>query len=139
MNYRSTRSERAVRRAISEGIRLGSITREQVIVCTKGGYLTFGNEKPADPRRWVQETYVKTGLFTWSDFVAGCHCMTPAYLKNQVKLEIRCLAGFIYFWFSLFLHCVLPHKSHGKWLSSFYRHLSAICYFSFGGSLVILN
>ncbi|XP_024390284.1 auxin-induced protein PCNT115 [Physcomitrium patens] len=84
VNYRSTRSERAVRRAISEGIRLGSITREQVIVCTKGGYLTFGNEKPADPRRWVQETYVKTGLFTWSDFVAGCHCMTPAYLKNQL-------------------------------------------------------
>ena len=58
--------------------------REQVVVCTKGGYLTFGTERPADPRRWIQETYVKSGLFNWEDFVAGCHCMAPAYIKNQV-------------------------------------------------------
>lgn len=84
VNYRGTRSEQAVGRAVAEGIRLGFITREQVVVCTKGGYLTFGTERPSDPRRWIQENYVKAGLFTWADFVAGCHCMTPAYLKNQL-------------------------------------------------------
>lgn len=84
VNYRGTRSEQAVGRAVTEGMKLGFITREQVVVCTKGGYLTFGTETPADPRRWIQETYVKSGLFTWADFVAGCHCMTPAYIKNQV-------------------------------------------------------
>lgn len=86
MNYRGTRSEDAVGRAVAEGIRLGFITREQVVVCTKGGYLTFGTESPSDPRRWIQDNYVKPGIFTWQDFVAGCHCMTPAYLKNQVDL-----------------------------------------------------
>ena len=84
VNYRGTRSELAVGRAITEGIKQGFITREQVVVCTKGGYLTFGTERPADPRRWIQETYVKSGLFKWEDFIAGCHCMTPAYIKNQV-------------------------------------------------------
>ncbi|KAG0581265.1 hypothetical protein M758_4G242300 [Ceratodon purpureus] len=84
VNYRGTRSELAVGRAITEGIKQGFITREQVVVCTKGGYLTFGTERPADPRRWIQETYVKSGLFKWEDFIAGCHCMTPAYIKNQL-------------------------------------------------------
>jgi len=93
VNYRGTRSEQVVGRAVAEGIRLGFITRDQVVVCTKGGYLTFGTERPSDPRRWIQENYIKAGLFTWADFVAGCHCMTPAYLKNQVSPSkgVRCL------------------------------------------------
>lgn len=84
VNYRGTRSEQAVGRAIAAGITQGFISREQVVVCTKGGYLTFGTARPADPRRWILDTYVKPGLFKWEDLAAGCHCMAPAYIKNQL-------------------------------------------------------
>jgi hypothetical protein len=37
--------------------------------CTKGGYLSFDGARPADPRRWVEETFVQPGLITWGDIV----------------------------------------------------------------------
>jgi len=100
------RSERAVGRALCEAFKHGAIKREQVVVCSKGGYLTFDVEmRPADPRKWIQDNYVKAGIFSWADFVAGCHCMTPAYLKNQV----------IVFWAEpLFVanYCIAKSKNH---------------------------
>lgn len=106
VNYRSMRSERAVGRAISEMVQRGTIKREQVVVCTKGGYLTFDVDRPTDPRKWIQENYVKAGIFSWSDFVAGCHCMTPAYLKNQVlSINLRCdLAKLVIMLVRVFFH-----------------------------------
>ncbi|CAM6112220.1 unnamed protein product [Calypogeia fissa] len=85
INYRSMRSERNVGTALSEAFSGGVISRQQVVVCTKGGFLTFDVKRPANPRQYVQETYVDSGIFDWSDFVGGCHCMTPAYIKDQLE------------------------------------------------------
>src|SRR5437588_13043972 len=45
INYRNQRSERAVGRALREG----SVPRERVLVCTKGGFLPFDGARPRDP------------------------------------------------------------------------------------------
>src|SRR5690349_15819325 len=41
VNYRFQRSERVIGKVISELVRSGDIRREEVVVATKGGYLSF--------------------------------------------------------------------------------------------------
>eukprot|EP00250_Pteridium_aquilinum_P008543 c18026_g2_i1 orf=245-1297(+) len=89
INYRNMRSERAVGRALSKAIISGALKRNQVVVCTKGGYLSFDMKQPANPRLWLEDTYVKRGIFSWSEFAAGCHCMTVPYIKNQLEKSRR--------------------------------------------------
>ena len=72
VNYRGQRSERAVGRALGRLVSAGGAAREGVVVATKGGFLPF--DGPAPP-----------GLLRPGDLVAGCHCMTPRYLEDQIE------------------------------------------------------
>jgi len=37
----------------------------------------------------VEETFVKPGIASFDDFVSGSHCMTPAYLQNQLDQSLK--------------------------------------------------
>jgi aryl-alcohol dehydrogenase-like predicted oxidoreductase len=88
-NYRFQRSERAIGSALRELIGTNGFAREEIIICTKGGYLPFDGEPPRDIRRYVEETFVKPGIAGFEDFVGGSHCMTPSYLQNQLQQSLR--------------------------------------------------
>ncbi len=88
-NYRFQRSERVIGAALNELIERKSFAREEIVVCTKGGYLPFDGQPPADVRRYVEETFVKTGIAEFSDIVGGSHCMTPGYLQSQLEQSLR--------------------------------------------------
>ena len=95
INYRFQRSERSLGVALREAMAAGDVTREEVILCTKGGYLSFDGDWPADPDRWVDETFIDTGLVQPEDIVEG-HCMAPAYLRHQIaqslkNLQVECI------------------------------------------------
>src|SRR5207249_2179711 len=49
----------------------------------------FDGSRPKNPRQYIEDTYVKPGLFKWSDLAAGCHCLTPAYLRDQLARSLR--------------------------------------------------
>jgi aryl-alcohol dehydrogenase-like predicted oxidoreductase len=90
-NYRFQRSERAIGEAI-QNLAAAGFGREELIVCTKGGYLPFDTHPPAGQagvRAYVEETFVKTGVIQPSDLVAGSHCMTPGYLSHQIAQSLR--------------------------------------------------
>ncbi|MGH7739585.1 MAG: aldo/keto reductase [bacterium] len=89
INYRCMRSERAIGRALAGLKGQGKIKREEVVFCTKGGFIPFDGEMPQDPRAYFQEQYLATGLCEASDIAAGCHCMTPAYLRNQWERSLK--------------------------------------------------
>jgi aryl-alcohol dehydrogenase-like predicted oxidoreductase len=94
-NYRFQRSERSIGHAI-RGLVSKGFTRDELVVCTKGGYLPFDGSPPRDVRRYVEETFVRPGIAEFADFVGGSHCMTPSYLDNQLaqslkNLEIDCV------------------------------------------------
>jgi aryl-alcohol dehydrogenase-like predicted oxidoreductase len=89
INYRFQRSERSVGAALNELFSSGTVSREQVFVATKGGYIPFDGGPPRDPSRWFYDAFVKTGIASERDLVAGCHCMTPAYLRNQLDTSLR--------------------------------------------------
>ncbi|HXI25771.1 MAG TPA: aldo/keto reductase [Pyrinomonadaceae bacterium] len=87
-NYRFQRSELSIGAALSE-LRNRGFAREEVIVCTKGGYLPFAGSPPRDVRQYVEDTFIKTGIASWGDIAGGSHCMSPRYLENQLEQSLE--------------------------------------------------
>src|SRR3954447_25323742 len=88
-NYRFQRSERSIGEALKELTTEHGIAREELVICTKGGYLPFDGAPPRNVRDYVNETFVKPGIASFDDIVAGSHCMTPSYLQNQLDQSLR--------------------------------------------------
>ena len=88
INYRFQRSERSIGTAIPQLAAKG-FEREEIILCTKGGYLTPDDSMPADPNEYFFREYVQPGIFSAKDIAAGSHCMTPKFLKNQLGRSLK--------------------------------------------------
>jgi aryl-alcohol dehydrogenase-like predicted oxidoreductase len=88
-NYRFQRSERSIGAAIKELIEDHGFSREEILVCTKGGYLPFDGAPPADIKRYVDETFIRPGIINYTDIVGGSHSMTPAYLQSQIDQSLK--------------------------------------------------
>src|SRR6476661_1810563 len=88
-NYRFQRSERSIGKALQQLTTEHGIAREELVICTKGGYLPFDGGQPRNVREYVNETFVKPGIASFEDFVGGIHCMTPSYLQNQLDQSLR--------------------------------------------------
>jgi aryl-alcohol dehydrogenase-like predicted oxidoreductase len=87
-NYRFQRSERSIGRALEILANDHGIRREQLVICTKGGYIPFDGALPRNMGEYVFETFVKAGIASFEDFVDS-HCMTPAYLQSQLDQSLR--------------------------------------------------
>lgn len=87
-NYRFQRSELSVGAAMGELSQRG-FAREEIIVCTKGGYLPFAGAAPPDARQYIEDTFIKPGIASWSEIAGGAHCMSPRYLGNQLEQSLR--------------------------------------------------
>lgn len=85
INYRHQRSERAIGEALAMMIRDGRLKRDEIFLATKGGFLTFDADEPADPSNYFQEKLIRTGLIRPEEVAAGCHVMSPKYLENQIE------------------------------------------------------
>lgn len=87
INYRCQRSERAVGRALSRAVREGTVARDEVVVCTKGGYIPLDDTAPEtreEYQAYVEREYIVTGLARAEDVVAGGHCIAPTFLEAQI-------------------------------------------------------
>ena len=87
-NYRFQRSERSIGRALKT-LDSAGFSREELVICTKGGYLPFDGAPPRNAREYVEETFVKPGIASFEDIVGGSHCMTPSYLQSQLDQSLR--------------------------------------------------
>lgn len=85
INYRNMRSERAIGRAVRDLVAAGEMARDEVVVMTKAGYVPFEGDRPADPVRYVQDTYLESGIIESGDLVGGMHCIAPRYLEDQLR------------------------------------------------------
>jgi len=70
LNYRNQRSERNIAQALRALIQRGALQREEVVVCTKAGYLV-PDAIPAD-------------RLTVQDVAGGVHSMATAFLDDQL-------------------------------------------------------
>lgn len=92
INYRFQRSERNVGTALKVLANKG-FARNEFVVCTKGGYLTPDGSMPADPNKYFFEEYIQRGVFNAKEIAAGCHCMAPRYIENQLNRSLKNLGA----------------------------------------------
>lgn len=89
INYRHQRSERNIGESLRQLIGTGKLQRDEVLVCTKAGYLSFDGNLPPDPRGYFQREYVEPGIVDPREIAGGMHCMAPPYLENQIERSRR--------------------------------------------------
>lgn len=87
VNYRHMRSERAIRKGILDLISSGTVKRDELILATKGGFLSYDGKVPDDPSAYFAEKLIQTGLVNPEEVVAGCHNISPRYLANQIDVS----------------------------------------------------
>ena len=87
INYRFQRSERSVGAALVQLEEKG-FSRDQLVLCTKAGYLTPDGKLPSDPNRYFFEEYIQRGIFQAKDIAAGSHCMAPRFLQDQLARSL---------------------------------------------------
>jgi aryl-alcohol dehydrogenase-like predicted oxidoreductase len=86
-NYRCQRSERVVGQAIVEAIAAGEVRRDELVVCTKGGYVALDGEPPASREayeQWLEKELFAPGILTPDDLVRGGHSIAPKFLAHQL-------------------------------------------------------
>jgi aryl-alcohol dehydrogenase-like predicted oxidoreductase len=88
INFRCQRSERAVGRAIRKLLADGIADRDELIICTKGGYVPLEGAPPesrSDYDAYLDREYLSSSVMSKDDIVAGGHCVTPRFLADQIE------------------------------------------------------
>ncbi len=83
-NYTDGDSERLIGTVLTELVRKGELTREEIIVVSKIGYVQGQNLKAAEAREKAGKRYpemVKYGEGIW-------HCLHPEFLADQLDLSL---------------------------------------------------
>ena len=89
INYRAQKAERSVGKAISELIQENKITRDQIFVSTKNGYVTNDADVQLGFWEYVKQEYTEKGVVKEGDVTSGYHCMTPTYLSDQLDRSLK--------------------------------------------------
>jgi aryl-alcohol dehydrogenase-like predicted oxidoreductase len=87
INYRFQRSERSVGAAL-KALAAKGFGRDEVVICTKAGFLTPDGEMPPDPNTYFAHEFLDRGVFRPEEIAAGCHCMAPKYLADQLERSL---------------------------------------------------
>lgn len=88
INYRCQRSERAVGIALNKVLEGGIAARDEILVCTKGGYIPLEGAPPdsrSEYDAYLDAEYFTRGTMNRADVVAGGHCLNPQFIANQIE------------------------------------------------------
>jgi len=85
INYRHQRSERNIGVGLKNLIASSELQRDEVVVCTKAGFLSFDGDVPPNPRDYFHREYLDREVMQARDVVGGMHCIAPQYLINQLE------------------------------------------------------
>lgn len=97
INYRCQRSERACGAAIQQAIASGSVHRDELVVCSKAGYVPLDSVPPVSResyQEYVKREFLDTEILRPDELVAGGHCLGPRFLrfclaKSRQNLGLR--------------------------------------------------
>ena len=89
INYRAQKAERSMGNAISQLINNNDISREEIFVSTKNGYVTNDGDIQEGLMQYVMREYGKTGIVNEGDISPGYHCMTLSYLNDQLERSLK--------------------------------------------------
>jgi aryl-alcohol dehydrogenase-like predicted oxidoreductase len=90
INYRCQRSERAIGRALAEAIASGAVRRDELLICTKGGYVALDGAPPESREayeQFLEKTLFGAGVVSPDDLVRGGHSIAPSFLAHQLAMS----------------------------------------------------
>ena len=88
INYRCQRSERVIGRVLQELIGEGLLRRDEVVLCTKAGYVPLDGEAPASREEYaayLRREYLDPGVLKSDELVGGGHSLAPVFLMDQMR------------------------------------------------------
>lgn len=88
-NYRYGQSEKEIGEAIKEIEKEDIAKREDLIICSKGGFIQLDFPFPENPYQWIQENILDNKLATKDDIELDQHCMTPDFLEWSCKRSLE--------------------------------------------------
>ena len=89
INYRAQKAERSVGQAISELVNENKISRDEIFISTKNGYVTNDGDIQEDLMQYVMRELGKPGIVKEGDISSGYHCMTVPYLEDQLNRSLK--------------------------------------------------
>ncbi len=89
INYRYQISEREIGEALQELFEEKKVSREQVVVTSKAGFLPLDFPFPENPYKWIEENVLNSGLATKEDIIVDQHCIAPSYLRWSVEQSLQ--------------------------------------------------
>jgi len=88
-NYRYGQSEKEIGIALQELFKEGITKREELIICSKGGFIQLEYPFPENPYTWIDENIIQSGLASKEDIELDQHCMSPDYLEWSCKRSLN--------------------------------------------------
>lgn len=89
INYRFMKSEKSIGRALGRLINDNVISRNQVFICTKNGYITNDADYPSvDVMEYIQKMFISTGLIDPADISSGYNILNPNYIARCIDKSL---------------------------------------------------
>jgi aryl-alcohol dehydrogenase-like predicted oxidoreductase len=89
INYRAMKSEKSIGRTLLRLVKDGVISRDQVFISTKNGYITNDGDYPnIDVMEYIHRMYVQTEVMTANDISSGYNVMNPSYLAKCIDKSL---------------------------------------------------
>jgi aryl-alcohol dehydrogenase-like predicted oxidoreductase len=91
INYRCQRSERAIGRALGAAFAAGDAQRDEIVVCTKAGYIPLDGGAPQsreEYQRYLEREYLAPGILSAGEIVGGAHALAPKFLEDQLHRSL---------------------------------------------------
>jgi aryl-alcohol dehydrogenase-like predicted oxidoreductase len=86
INYRAMKSEKSIGRSITRLVNDGIISRDEIFVSTKNGYITNDGDYPMlDVWEYIQRMYISTGIIKAEDISSGYNVLNPAYIEKCIE------------------------------------------------------
>jgi aryl-alcohol dehydrogenase-like predicted oxidoreductase len=89
INYRSMKSEKNIGNAIKKLLGEGVISREQVFISTKNGYITNDGDFPTvDVLEYMQNMFISQGVIEPKDISSGYNVLNPNYIRKCIDKSL---------------------------------------------------
>jgi aryl-alcohol dehydrogenase-like predicted oxidoreductase len=89
INYRAMKSEKSVGRALLRLEKEGIISRDEVFICTKNGYITNDGDYPGiDVMEYMQKMFISTDIIKAHDISSGYNVLNPNYIERCIEKSL---------------------------------------------------
>lgn len=89
INYRSMKSEKNIGQAIKRLIDDKIISRDQVFISTKNGYITNDGDYPSiDVLEYMQKMFISQGIIDSKDISSGYNVLNPKYIRKCIDKSL---------------------------------------------------